>query len=328
MRLAQALLEAPEESGGLASQQHHETQPHQETAPQASTHEPDQDRECDFAELTSGNQVTAWQGDRASIKHAYDHSLTGPQVWSWWPGRTRSGECRDVGDASRGCWYRSRLLGDPSCNAEGHCLHTAAHDGEPTHSYTCPTWLRNEQGYRCRLPASWQACPDRFSVARLDSEVSPDELKAALSVPCADPKSGALPQDHCAGPVEAKPDNAFYFDIQRNRWFRCTPALRCEDYKIKSISDPENGGKCGTPEKGEPHTCAASAAGKKTYCFEHDVTDKKSQYQCVGEDQVFLVSKGDDAQMSAVPLAFLLLGPPRLKGGGHLSSARRPACFL
>lgn len=334
MRLRQALLglegaggEDPQHQGDQARQ---EDQVHGATDPQVLAPDPNQDRECDFGELTAGNQVAAWQGDRASIKHAYDHALTGPQVWSWWPGRTRAGECRDVGDASRGCWFRTRLLGDPGCNAEGHCLHTAAYDGEPTHSYTCPTWLRNEQGYRCRPPAGWQACPERFSLVRADSDVSADEFRAALSVPCADPKTGASPQDHCIGKVEAKADNAFYFDIQRNRWFRCTPSLRCEDYRIKAISDPTPGGKCGAPEKGEQRTCAGVEGGKKTYCFEHDVTDKQSQYQCVGEGQVFLISKGDDTQLAAVPCAFLLLSPPRRKGVGDLSPAmaRRPGWFL
>eukprot|EP00438_Fugacium_kawagutii_P024836 Skav205738 [mRNA] locus=scaffold1496:216797:226965:+ [translate_table: standard] len=113
---------------------------------------PDDDErvECNLNELKLGNQTGLWSKEKDDIKWAYDNSLKGQEVQVWWPGR------------DRGCWYRAKLLNDPHCTDGQRCIHFAAHDGEPTNTYTCPTWIRDPDGIGCKLPVfSWQACPMR-----------------------------------------------------------------------------------------------------------------------------------------------------------------------
>jgi len=130
-----------------------------------------------------GNSMGNWSPTKAKIKTTYDYGLKGQEVAIWWPGRTNKGDCNNVRDESRGCWFRSRLLSDPGCLLDQRCLHFAAHDGEPTLTYTCPTWVKNMDGTSSKLPDRWQACPTKFNLARLDSGI-PQEFKQAMSQTC------------------------------------------------------------------------------------------------------------------------------------------------
>lgn len=92
----------------------------------------------------------------------------------WWPGRAGKGECNDIRNRNRGCWYKARLTAPPrlntpyakDCTAKEHCLAVVAHDGEREHRLTCPSWIRDPDGNRCKVPDGWQACPERFTLKR------------------------------------------------------------------------------------------------------------------------------------------------------------------
>ena len=84
----------------------------------------------------------------------------------------------------------------------GRCIHFAAHDGEPTNTFSCPTWIRDPDGIGswlskaslrtfpmtqashaavacrgCKLPRfNWQACPMRFKMMRVDTGIPQDCL--------------------------------------------------------------------------------------------------------------------------------------------------------
>jgi len=130
-----------------------------------------------------GNPTGNWNPTKAKIKTTYDRDLKGHEVAIWWPGRTHKGECNDLRDEKRGCWFRSRLLSDPGCILNQRCLHFATHDGEPTLSYTCPTWVKTMDGTSSKLPDRWQACPKKFNLARVDTGI-PQEFKQAMSQTC------------------------------------------------------------------------------------------------------------------------------------------------
>mmetsp|Transcript_11139 Transcript_11139/g.26786 ORF Transcript_11139/g.26786 Transcript_11139/m.26786 type:complete len:418 (+) Transcript_11139:27-1280(+) len=147
---------------------------------------PDDDErtECNLSSLKLGNQTGQWSKERDDIKWAYDNALKGQEVQIWWPGRTDRGECNNLHDEDRGCWYRAKLLNDTHCTDGDRCIHFAAHDGEPTNTFTCPTWIRDPDGIGCKLPKfEWQACPMRFKLKRVDTGL-PQEFKQALSTPC------------------------------------------------------------------------------------------------------------------------------------------------
>lgn len=248
---------------------------------------------CNFYNLELGNNTGHWVADKPGIKYHYDHDLKGREVRYWWPGKSQRGECNDVNDVSRGCWYTGRLLNDPSCDDKAHCLHVAAHDGEPSHTYTCPTWMMNHDGIPCKLPPDWQACPQKFTMLRVDSGI-PQDFKNALTAPC-----GPMGEDSCLGNTELETDVGMYFDIRQNQWYRCTPWMKCQKFDIKEIVKPAKGEKCGED------TC-----NPDELCFNHRITSKKSTFHCMDESKVFVVSAGDDMAVAELPAPLLLLPPP------------------
>eukprot|EP00927_Polykrikos_kofoidii_P051931 TRINITY_DN45701_c0_g1_i1.p1 TRINITY_DN45701_c0_g1~~TRINITY_DN45701_c0_g1_i1.p1 ORF type:complete len:509 (+),score=87.72 TRINITY_DN45701_c0_g1_i1:20-1546(+) len=139
--------------------------------------------DCDFDQLSLGNQMAHWRTDAPSIRRAYNEDLEGKEIQVFWPGQAEKGECNDVDAKDRSCWYRAKLLNDVSCSTGDHCLHFAAHDGMNRHTYTCPSWVRNSNGMQCKLPPDWQACPRKFDLKRVDSGV-PQDFKSALRTPC------------------------------------------------------------------------------------------------------------------------------------------------
>lgn len=259
---------------------------------------------CNFYNMQLNNNTGYWKGDKPGIKYHYDHDLQGLEMRYWWPGRSQKGECNDLTDTDRGCWYTGRLLNDPSCDDKARCLHVAGHDGEPSHTYTCPTWMMNHEGIPCKLPPDWQACPEKFKMLRVDSGI-PQEFKNALGSPC-----GPMGEDSCLGNTELETDVGMYFDIRQNQWYRCTPWMKCQKFDIKEIVNPEKGEKCGED------TCNADEL-----CFNHRITSKKSTFHCMEKAKVFVVSAGDDMAMEAMPLPLVLLAPPATT---HVQSRRSP----
>jgi hypothetical protein len=263
--------------------------------------------QCDFYNLQLGNNTGHWQPDRPGIKYTYDHDLKGLKIKYWWPGKSANGECNNLTDSGRGCWYEGRLLNDPSCSEKDHCLHVAGHDGEPSHSFTCPTWMMNHEGIPCKLPPEWQACPKKFKTLRVDSGI-PQDFKQALATPC-----GPMGEEGCLGNTEFETDVGMYFDIRQNQWYRCTPWMKCEKFDIREITKPPTGQKCGED------TCKADEL-----CFNHRITSKKSTFHCMAEEKVFLISAGDDMAMDAIPYPLLLMRPPPLRRtGSHAPQERR-----
>lgn len=148
--------------------------------------------ECDWDEMELGNQPGMWKTSVPAIKHAYDNNLQGQEVSAFWPGRAQEGECNDLTDLSRKCWYRGRMLNDIGCDAPGsHCLHMAFHDGMNRHTFTCPTWVRDSQGRHCKQPLNWQACPRKFTLKRVDTE-APQRFAAMLARSCSAPSKQDL----------------------------------------------------------------------------------------------------------------------------------------
>lgn len=244
---------------------------------------------CNWLDLQLGNNVGHWVGDRPGIKYSYDHDLKGLEIRYWWPGRASGGECNDTTNPGRGCWYRARMLNDPSCDEKNHCLHVAAHDGEPAHTYTCPTWVRNHEGMPCNLPLDWQYCPEKFNLLRIDSGI-PQEFKEAISKPC-----GPMGEDHCLGNTEFETETGMYFDLRVNQWYRCTPWMKCERFDIQDINYVGQGGTCGE------ETCKKDQA-----CFNHKITSKNSTMHCMDKDRIYVVSSGDDMAEAAMPLDFAI----------------------
>lgn len=303
---------------------------------------------CDWEDMKLGNNTYIWKAEKPDIKYAYDHDLKGKEVKVWWPGRAEGGECNNVKDPKRGCWYRARLLNDVGCRESERCLHVAAHDGEPRHTYTCPTWVRNDDGHACKLPENWQACPPSFVLKRVDSGV-PQDFKKALAVQCAktpeeveelrntggaefDPKTpqgqeklaqaSKGPKDHCLGGTKDLKDINMIFDIRHNAWYRCGPNFKCEEFDISKIKDASEG-VCG----GGDQVCRDGEL-----CFRHRVTSKRSTHECVDGKKVFLLSEGDDVAKFAAPAP--LPAPPRVPlrrgrlAGGRLRRARQQGSFL
>eukprot|EP00931_Biecheleriopsis_adriatica_P030290 TRINITY_DN17865_c0_g1_i1.p1 TRINITY_DN17865_c0_g1~~TRINITY_DN17865_c0_g1_i1.p1 ORF type:complete len:402 (+),score=83.31 TRINITY_DN17865_c0_g1_i1:34-1239(+) len=313
--------------------------------------EDDKDRvECFWKDLELHNQVGRWDSSKESIKWAYDNNLKGQELEIWFPGKTSGGECNDLNNTARGCWFRSKLLNDPSCTAEGRCLHFAAHDGEPKHTYTCPTWIRNKDGMGCKLPKfRWQACPMRFNLMRVDTGI-PQEFAEAKAFPCSaevkpetpaephhqypigekqegpgspdpedaagdaqtvppqddgagvdqgkEPENVGPPKGHCSGATVVSDEPRMIFDLKNNTWYRCNKFMRCEEWDIRKIIDTE------TPKCGET-TC-----GEKQQCFVHRLSALQSTYQCVKDDEVMVLSDGDDAYKLSIPWPLAAMAPP------------------
>lgn len=268
---------------------------------------PGEGAECDWYTMELGNNIGHWRGDRPAIKYQYDHDLKGLEIHYWWPGKSTKGECNDLTDKSRGCWFKGRLLNDPSCDDKNHCLHVAGHDGEPAHSYTCPNWITNPEGVPCKLPPGWQACPRHFHLVRVSSGV-PQDFRNALAAPC-----GPMGEDNCLGNTQYETDVGMYFDLRMNAWYRCTPWMKCEKFDVKEISE-EAGQKCG-PKK----TCT-----DEELCFNHAVSSKESTFHCFDKKKVFLVSSGDDMATEEMPLPLALIPPPPvIKSSAGEGKARR-----
>eukprot|EP00403_Amphidinium_massartii_P022399 CAMPEP_0178396902 /NCGR_PEP_ID=MMETSP0689_2-20121128/13969_1 /TAXON_ID=160604 /ORGANISM="Amphidinium massartii, Strain CS-259" /LENGTH=515 /DNA_ID=CAMNT_0020017593 /DNA_START=13 /DNA_END=1557 /DNA_ORIENTATION=+ len=157
------------------------------------------DEECDWDGMKVGNNIDHWTGIQGDIRRTYDTQLKGVEIRQWWPGATGNAECDDS-TAPRGCWFRARVLNDPFCTESKRCLHIAAHDGEPSHSYTCPQWVKDPLGKRCKLPADkeWQACPMKYNTLRIAgvsgslptdrAPSSAEQFKAAINTECSDLK--------------------------------------------------------------------------------------------------------------------------------------------
>jgi len=260
-------------------------------------------------DLQVGNRVRSWSAERADIKHAFEHTLTGPEIRAWWPGVAALGACDDREDGTRGCWYRAKVLDGPDCRAEDHCLHIAMHDGEPSHTYTCPTWLRGQSDVNFSLPGSWQACPVRFKVSRWETGV-PSEFRAAIRHRCA-----AASLDHCLGPLpdEARGDAQFVFDLRHNRWYWCTTKMRCEPYDVSRITHPVRG------------YCGRCPCDVGHQCLEHISKtvggDERIFHHCVRDANVIVVSDGDDVKNSS-GVVLATVGPP------PESCKSRIGCFL
>lgn len=144
--------------------------------------------DCDLDKMMELNSIgSQWSKDRKNIKSRYGGELKGETVKVWWPGRGHGGKDCDNVDLDRGCWYSSKLLTDPDCGVKGRCLHYAMHTGEPTDTFTCPTWIFREDGKRCKLPqvpgCLWQACPMKFNKKRVDSGI-PQAFGEAMRKPC------------------------------------------------------------------------------------------------------------------------------------------------
>lgn len=279
---------------------------------------------CDWSALEQGNSMVNWKGDRASIKYAYQNNLKGKEIFVWWPGRAAQGECNDLTQTGRGCSYRAKLLNDPECTDENRCLHFAARDGEPTHTYTCPTWVRGKNGKSCPLPDGWQACPSRFQLKRIDSGV-PQALKKALDQKCAEPAEASAAggeesrsQDHCTGSTAKEPLGQMVFDLKRNSWYRCTENFKCEPLNVRAIVD-----KCasysGTDDASARPTCSADQS-----CFVRKA-GSKSAYECVNNDKAWVVSDGDDVTKLAVPWPLAVLPPAASFRGDRPRSCRSVA---
>lgn len=141
--------------------------------------------DCDFegGSLMEGHPLPRKLVARHELYQNYANNLkNGAEVSVWWPGRTVKGECNEV-SGERGCWTKARLLNDTACLAKDRCLHVAYHDGENSHTYTCPTWVRalnpdGSTGATCKSPDGWQACPPKFTLLRLDSEVRAEFMVA------------------------------------------------------------------------------------------------------------------------------------------------------
>lgn len=233
---------------------------------------------CNFSNQMKGNSINPlhYPSKKDELQYFFKHELKGTTMKSWWPGRTTSGECNNLNDKKRGCWYRVKLLDDPSCNLDHHCLHVLPHDGEPLYTYTCPGWLMNHDGMPCAIPEHFQACPKRFHTQRNESGI-PLQFLQAIRTPC-DGK-----QDHCVGSTatEDTKEIGMYLDIKNNRWYRCTPWFKCEDLPVQSIDDPADlGGKCGKEECARGETCFTAKSGRSF---------------CHNEDHIFVVPCGDTA---------------------------------
>lgn len=274
---------------------------------------------CNWHDLELGNNTNIWKQEKADIKYAYDHDLKGHEVTVWWPGRAKKGECNNLKDANRGCWYNVRMLNDVGCRSEGRCLHFAAHDGEPNHTYTCPTWVRND-GRPCKLPPNWQDCPPSFVLKRVDTGV-PQNFRKATSQQCArtadeleemrktaaqnGTDSGAAeaeaakamegPTDHCSGSTKGIDDVNMIFDIRHNAWYRCGQNFKCEPWDIRKIKEPAEGA-CGEGDD-------AKVCEEGEFCFVHRVTSKRSTYECMNGKKVFLLSEDGVAKFAAPPVA-------------------------
>lgn len=227
-----------------------------------------------------------WAAEGKTLTEYYKSKGMKEPKWInyWWPGKAGKGECNNITDPERGCWYKARLRKVAKCGDKEHCLAVAPQDGERSHRLTCPSWIRNEDGERCEVPQGWEACPDKFTLKRalpiaelkqqsdkhgvgLDEETArimsvPDRFFNATLIPCAYAK---VPGQECLEPgfnpqdpadKEAMKQLGMYFDLGMNKWYRCTPWMRCEKYPVKEIYDPQmTGGSCGEEQCREGDSC-------------------------------------------------------------------------
>mmetsp|Transcript_95750 Transcript_95750/g.166350 ORF Transcript_95750/g.166350 Transcript_95750/m.166350 type:complete len:330 (+) Transcript_95750:126-1115(+) len=273
-----------------------------------------------------------WSGSRHSTLHARRHSsatsfftecnfdaMGSEEIRYWWPGKAGKGECNDLTDRNRGCWYPGKIVPQ---GAEGNtckedekgprCIQIKSLDGETSHSFTCPSWIRKidpedskVDGERCHGPEGtpWNACPLKFAVRRQKKD-DPNggpfwRFKGATWTEC----HGA---DHdCHGYFNPHKDQeelkvaGYYLDIGKNEWWKCTPWLKCE--KVEGVTDigmaDDADSKCKDCKEGDQ-------------CFEiQKFGSKEPKYECVPSWKVNVVSKSVPA--SALAAAICL---PKLPG--------------
>lgn len=225
---------------------------------EARAEDADDGVECNWDDMQLSNQPSAWKAGIPEIKWAYDNILKGQEIKTWFLGRTSKGECNDVTDTSRRCWYRSKLLNDVDCSAEDHCLHFAAHDGMNRHTYTCPTWVRDGLGRRCKLPPEWQPCPRKFTVKRVDSEV-PQRFKAMLATSCG---SAVKDQDDDAVSPEEQDMND-----------RENASAKRRENPTSSLQVEAEGAPASVSKVTQPHTSFATEEPSETCMGEEGATD-------------------------------------------------------
>lgn len=241
--------------------------------------------------------------DREQIVKSLFHKngLKDPEwLHYWWPGKAGKGECNDLLDRNRGCWYPTLLKDDKKCLADKHCLMVDPLDGDQDYRLTCPSWIRNKDGERCEVPEGWQACPQRFTMKRhlpptaalggLETASVPDQFFSGIfGPPCGKDHTGKMIDSQCLekgfnaedpGDREALKHVGMYMDLGMNEWYRCTPWMRCEKYSIKEIYDPKlTNGKCGE------ETCREGDD-----CFVHeDFGTKKQEHKCMPHWNTFVI---------------------------------------
>merc|ERR1719478_673537 len=113
----------------------------------------------------------------------------------------------------------------------------------------------------------------------------PEQFFNATLTPC---KYADIPGQECLDSfnpedprdIEDLKHVGMYFDLGMNKWYRCTPWMRCEKYPIKEIYDPKmTEGKCGD------ETCRDGDD-----CFVHDVVGKDPEYKCMSHWNTYVIS--------------------------------------
>lgn len=265
---------------------------------------------CHWRDLQSGNSrsTKGFNGDKGTLKYEYEARLTGPTIEHFWPGKTVIGECNYVDDPDRGCWYRAKILRDEDCTLGQRCLHVVAHDGEPSHTYTCPTWVKNSFGQRCGLPVGWQACPIKFVNARSLIQ----KFRAVVATPCTPP----LVTKDCVGAAALPVGDSIathFFDVKQNQWYKCyegsflSKEWQCQKIDVLTATkDPQE--TCGVRECTSSETCLGTPTRKG----------------CVPDVNIKVISMNEPRRMMAPWLA-ASVRPPVASGHWRHSGRRRVA---
>lgn len=298
-------------------------------------------------------------GPNVIVPHAHHHrwatsfdidcdfdamAKNGEEFRYWWPGKAGKGECNDLTDDERGCWYPGTLVkkDDPNykCNEDNpnkeneRCLQVQAQDNEQTHMMTCPSWIRkvNEKdqsvhGERCKIPsssvfsASWQACPLKFALRR---QINPKvaALKGfywrafkAFLTECHGKDKDCLEHEPSRDSFNEKELEhiSYYLDLRTNEWYKCTPWLKCQKIQITEIDNAD-----------ETDSVCHS---KGKLCKEGDqcmnIIDPilGTDYHCVPSWKVNVLSRS----MSALSVASAM-GIPKVPGSMSDKQATRRQC--
>jgi len=198
----------------------------------------------------------------AAMKHAYDYNLKGNEISVFFIGDTRKGMCNNVNELGRKCWFKSKLLNDVECLPGEHCLHFVSHDGFNRHNYTCPTWMTNMQGERCRLPNGWQACPEHFTLMREDSGILQEFLGMSRA---------QCPKENAEGKTVEELESAsaaYRHPLETTKSRKAYEAqVSSSQYEISNMATAFVGsalytGKSAEPFRCSPTTCEADIQGK------------------------------------------------------------------